>query len=144
MKLNSSVQSVVRNVTLILLGMLVTMLGQPTMIPVATAQITHDDTHPVGSTSQVPATSTWISCTPDAVVAYTSRVHVHCTAAVGGISYFAVSTADPANAARILSILSTAEVAGRTLSILYDPADTSGAAIGCQTGDCRLIQAVGF
>jgi len=92
------------------------------------------------------ATPTVISCTPVEVAVYTTapRLHVECAAAVGGVRYFAVSTADAAVAARVLSILTTAQVAGRTLSIRYDPADTSGAALGCQTNDCRLIMAVSF
>jgi len=90
--------------------------------------------------------STDISCVPTQVVVFTTapRFHVKCAAAVGGISYFALSTADSAQAGRVLSILTTAQVAGRTLVIRYDPADQSGASIGCQVNDCRLIQAAGF
>ncbi|MCB0034771.1 MAG: hypothetical protein KDE51_12150 [Anaerolineales bacterium] len=87
---------------------------------------------------------TWISCTPIGVATYYNRVHVRCAAAVGGISYFAAPTNNPANAARILSTLSTAQVAGRTLSILYDPNDLSGTDFGCLEADCRPIVAVGF
>jgi hypothetical protein len=90
---------------------------------------------------------TWVSCTPVEVAVYTAgsaRLHVRCAAAVGGISFFALSTADASVAARVLSVLSTAQVAGRTLSILYDPADLSGGQIGCATNDCRLIRAVAF
>jgi hypothetical protein len=90
------------------------------------------------------AATTWISCVPVQVMNYRSRVHVKCAAPVGGISYFAASTSDSAFAARTLSTISTAQVAGRTLTILYDPADASGTTIGCQANDCRLIQAVGF
>jgi hypothetical protein len=90
------------------------------------------------------AADTWVSCTPIQVVTYSSRVHVRCAAAIGGISFFAVSTSDPANAARVLSVITAAQIAGRTLTILNDPADLSGAAIGCQNADCRLIHAIGF
>lgn len=85
-----------------------------------------------------------ISCAPSNVFVFSNRVHIRCVESVGGIQYFAAPTADAAYAARVLSILSTATVAGRTVSIFYDPADTSGASIGCQANDCRLIQAVGF
>jgi len=61
---------------------------------------------------------------------------------VGGGTYFALNTADAPVAARILSILTTAQVAGRTLGIRYDPADKSGTSIGCLDSDCRLIRAV--
>jgi hypothetical protein len=90
------------------------------------------------------AAPTWISCVPAQVMNYRPRIHVKCTASVGGIIYFAASTTDSGFVARTLSVISTAQVAGRTLSILYDPSDLSGASIGCQTNDCRLIQAVGF
>jgi hypothetical protein len=90
------------------------------------------------------AAETWTSCTPTEVMTYKVRVHVRCAASVGGISFFVVETQDVAYAARVLSVISTAQIVGRTLNILFDPADLSGAAIGCQTNDCRLIRAVGF
>jgi hypothetical protein len=90
------------------------------------------------------AAETWISCTPVEVVTYPARLHVRCAAAVGGISFFAVATQDTAYAARVLSVLTAAQVAGRTLRILYEPADQSGAAVGCLATDCRLIRGVGF
>jgi hypothetical protein len=82
-----------------------------------------------------------ISCTPVQVAVFTNapRLHVRCAASVGGINFFALSTANAPLAARVLSILTTAQVAGRTLGIRYDPADTSGTSIGCQANDCRLI-----
>ena len=90
------------------------------------------------------AASTFVSCTPIQVMNYGARIHVRCASPINGISYFAASTKDSAFVARTLMLLSTAQVAGRSLTILYDPADQSGAAIGCQTNDCRLIQAAGF
>src|SRR6266516_3471807 len=96
------------------------------------------------SDSRAEAAETWISCTPIQVVTYQVRLHVRCAAAVGGISFFAAPTQDVAFAARVLSVITAAQVAGRTLTILFDPADQSGVGIGCQAGDCRLIRAVGF
>jgi len=94
--------------------------------------------------SRAEAAETWISCTPAEIATYQNRVHVRCAAAVGGVSFFAAAAQDTAFAARVLSVITAAQVAGRTLSILYDPADQSGTAIGCQSSDCRLIRAVGF
>ena len=91
-----------------------------------------------------PDANVWVSCTPANVAVFAERVHVKCTAAVSGIWYFAVSTQNPASAARFLSVMSTAQAAGRTLSIWYNPSDTSGAAWGCQSSDCRAMQAVAF
>jgi hypothetical protein len=90
------------------------------------------------------AIETWISCNPIEIVTYQVRVHVRCAAAVGGITFFAAPTQEAAYAARVLSVITAAQVAGRTLSILFDPSDQSGATIGCLTSDCRLIRAVGF
>ena len=96
--------------------------------------------------SAMPAAATPqdTSCTPTQVVEWGTRVHVRCAAAVGGVSYFALSTSEPHRAARVLSLASTALVAGRTLIINFDPADLSGASFGCQTNDCRVIRAIGF
>ena len=87
-----------------------------------------------------------VACTPDEVVVFTTapRLHVRCAAPVGNIRYFALATTDQAQAARVLSVINTALVAGRTLSIRYDPVDLSGASIGCLNSDCRLIRSIGF
>ena len=92
------------------------------------------------------AAPTDIFCTPNQVVVFTTapRLHVRCEESFGGVIYFATATADTGQAARILSIIETALVAGRTLIINYDPNDLTGASIGCQTKDCRLIRAIGF
>lgn len=133
--------------TLVVLGMLISSsLGSyaaesPTSAPVALAP------EPVAPPPQVEvslaspsAAATWYTCVPSNVAAFSQRIHVRCSASVGpGIWYFAVPTSNAAHAARMLSLLSTAHVAGRTLYIWSDPDDTSGASIGCQTNDCRLI-----
>lgn len=95
-------------------------------------------------TNSASAAQTWTSCVPVEIMNYRGRIHVKCASAIGGIIYFAAPTSDSAFVARTLSVLSTAQVAGRTLTILYDPADQSGASIGCQVNDCRLILAAGF
>ena len=85
------------------------------------------------------------TCTPDGVMAADNRIHVRCAnAAPGGIYFFAYPTSDSPKASRILSILSTALASGRTLTITYDPSDTSGADFGCAAGDCRTIISVEF
>ncbi len=86
---------------------------------------------------------TWVGCTPARVGVFTTRIHVKCSAAISGIWYFAYATADDAEAARVLSVLNSALLTGRTLVILYDPSDaTSGPPIGCAANDCRLLQAL--
>jgi hypothetical protein len=92
----------------------------------------------------LPALAAEASCVPVQVAVYINRLHVRCAAAVGGIRYFAMATSDAALSARVLSILTTAQVAGRTLGIEYEPSDTTGAAIGCLAADCRVIRGVWF
>jgi hypothetical protein len=96
------------------------------------------------SEPQRPEAAGWVSCTPITVAVYVNRIHVKCAAAIGGVQYFAFPTTDSASASRFLSVISAAQVAGRTLTILYDPADTSGTAYGCQASDCRAMQAASF
>ena len=144
LKVNRSIPSAVRNIVFVLLGVLIATLGQTAITSVATARVAPDQTQAAGSTTQATAASTWVSCVPVGIVTYTSRVHVECQTAISGVKFFAASTADGANVARVLSVITAAQVAGRTLSVLYDPADTSGTSIGCLAADCRLIQAVGF
>jgi len=87
--------------------------------------------------------SAWADCTPARVGVFATRIHVKCTAAVSGIWYFAYPTTDVAGVARVLSVLNTALVTGRTVVILYDPGDTtSGPPVGCAASDCRLLQAL--
>ncbi len=84
------------------------------------------------------------TCTPSNLAVYDTRVHVKCAESVGGIQWFAASTADSAKAARVLSVINSAMVTGRTLFINYVPTDTSGASFGCQANDCRIITGIGF
>lgn len=144
LRANRSIPSAVRNIIFVLLGVLVATLGQTAITSVATARVAPDQTQATGSTTQATATSTWVTCVPIQIVTYAVRVHVRCQTAISGVSFFAAPTSDGANVARVLSVITAAQVAGRTLDVLYDPADTSGTAIGCLAADCRLIQAVGF
>lgn len=83
------------------------------------------------------------TCTPvDVGVFPATRVHVQCSPADGNIHWFALKDTDSGDANRVLSVLSTALAAKKKLTIWYDPADLSGGAFGCQTGDCRVIRGV--
>jgi hypothetical protein len=75
---------------------------------------------------------------------YGNRIHVKCSAAVGNVRYFAASAQNSQHVARMLTVITTAQVAGRTLTIRYDPNDLSGASFGCLSSDCRIMRAVGF
>jgi hypothetical protein len=93
------------------------------------------------ASAQPGAATAAYECVSIDVGVYVERIHVRCSvAAPGGISFFALSTANTAHAARVLSLIETAHVTGKHLYITYDPSDLSGAAIGCGNSDCRLIQ----
>lgn len=136
--------AVIKNSLLIVLGIIIgtMLLGER---PFA-SQTASADTQPAISPLEQnsPAGESWTSCVPVAVANFHNRVHVRCTAPVGNILYFAAPTNNAAHAARVLSTLSAAQIAGRTLDIIYDPDDTSGTDIGCLAADCRMIVAVGF
>jgi hypothetical protein len=137
-------------VALILLGMLIStslISSRATADPAPIAEAPASrpaSASAVEAASPASPTAEWTLCTPVNVAAFSSRVHVKCSESVGGIQYFAVPTANAAHAARVLSLLSTAHAAGRTLDILYEPSDTSGSTIGCQASDCRLIVGAAF
>jgi hypothetical protein len=93
--------------------------------------------------AEANAAQTWVACTPSSVATYSERIHVRCSESFSEISFFAYGTKkDPAGAARYMSMATSALISGRNVKILYDPEDQSGASIGCQTGDCRLLLAL--
>jgi len=101
------------------------------------------------STVDASAAEVDYPCSPDGVAVYArnrKRVHVRCKGtAGGGIRYFALPVGtDDASVNRVLSILTTAQVAGRTLVITYDPQEIPPESSGCLAADCRLIISVGF
>jgi len=139
----SFVKQIVTYAALILLGMLLSssLASKATEQPASPQNVV-----PAAQPHALPASpnAVWTTCTPENIAAYTTRIHVKCATAVGGIYWFAVSVDNAAFAARTLSVLSTAQVAGRTLSILYEPDDTSNLPPGCSASDCRAILAASF
>jgi hypothetical protein len=92
--------------------------------------------------SPAPAMAGFFTCTAAEVGVWVgSRIHVRCNPGDGAINFFALSVGNP-DTNHVLSLATTAVAARRPFVILYDPNDLSGAAIGCLTSNCRLIQAV--
>ncbi len=84
-------------------------------------------------------------CKPVETMSFSTRVHVRCEVPVDGVFwYFAVSTADARIASRMLNLCMVGQVAEKTLSILFDPADQSGVTFGCLAHDCRIARAIGL
>ncbi len=88
--------------------------------------------------TQANAAPVWSDCVPVLTGTFANRIHVKCAAPVsGGIVWFAVDASKVDYANRFMSMVNTALVSGKTLTVNYDPADTGGAAFGCQAKDCR-------
>jgi hypothetical protein len=99
------------------------------------------ETAPVTALAPDNPEATYI-CTPNYIGTFPTRVHVLCTvAASGGIFYFAAPTSDSKMAARVLSIMLTAKALGKNLQIYYSTSG-DGSAYGCQTSNCRPIDAI--
>jgi len=92
---------------------------------------------PMGA--NLDATTVSYTFTPDNVGVFDNRIHVKATSDKDGIWYWAVPTTDSRHANRMLSLLLTAKASGKRVYVKYNPSDTSGAAWGCQSGDCRTI-----
>jgi hypothetical protein len=96
------------------------------------------------------AAYTTFTCTPAIVQLIVSsptgqpRIAVSCTAsAPGGIFWFAFRTSDGADSAKmLLSTLTSAKIAGRTLNIGFESTDKSGDAWGCDKANCRIIKKI--
>jgi hypothetical protein len=92
------------------------------------------------STQTALAAEKSFTCTPADVAAYPKvRVHVRCNPGDGAITYFALGVSSQEDANRVVSLAATAFATKKSLTIWYDPADLSGANIGCLTANCRLI-----
>jgi polyhydroxybutyrate depolymerase len=86
--------------------------------------------------------TTTVWCTPTEVARFNNRIHIQTLESFAGINYFAVPTSDEALATQTLTLASSAMASGDMLLITYDPADDSGVAFGCQSSNCRKIQAI--
>lgn len=86
--------------------------------------------------------TTTVWCTPTEVGRFDNRIHIKTLESFAGIKYFAVPTSDDALATQTLTLASSAMSSGDMLLITYDPEDNSGVAFGCQSNNCRKIQAI--
>jgi len=89
----------------------------------------------------------WFRCQPLGVLTTGSRIHVRCGQTVredqDDIAYFAFPTFKPDEAERVLSVLLTAQVAGRAINVRYHSGrEELARQIGCLFEDCRLLVAV--
>jgi hypothetical protein len=72
------------------------------------------------------------------------RFHIRCVPGTPeNIGFFAYSL-NELDVDRLLSVATTAVATHRTLSILYEKNDVSGAAFGCLAADCRRILTLGL
>ena len=92
--------------------------------------------------SRANAAQIWGSCATSGVAVFENRIHVRCASPIMGFTFFAVSTSDPQNVQRFLTVLNAARTFNRTINILFDPTDLSGANFGCLNADCRVARGV--
>jgi hypothetical protein len=90
--------------------------------------------------TRASAAETAVICSPTGVATFSGRIHVRCGQSFSGIAFFAYRSSDSAGAARYMSMATSALISGRNVRIFYDPADLTGASIGCQTSNCRLLR----
>lgn len=90
----------------------------------------------------LPARADQFACAPLGIADFGTHVRLNCNGGPNEIHDFAIGTADPNRAARIMALGAGAILGGLNLDVSYDLQDTSGAAIGCDPNSCRLIQAL--
>ena len=97
-----------------------------------------------GAQNEPAAVLDTATCQIAEVAVYNNRIHVKCYTGFGtggAIRFFAAPTSDAARVGRILSVLLSAEAAGKRAMIAYDP-NANGTSFGCQFADCRPIDGV--
>jgi hypothetical protein len=96
------------------------------------------------ATAPAANAAVYTACDIATVGAFGNRVHIRCDQPypTTTIQYFAVPATKRDMANHVEAIALTAQVTGATVYVYFDPADTSGASIGCQASDCRLATAV--
>lgn len=124
----------------------VTLLILVLVVSLGSANLSFLQAKPAQAAAPVAApAASLFACTTSSVAVYNNRVDVQCTTAPTddtSVYYFAVPTTDAGNAARYLSLFTTARITGKVIYLTYTAGDISGAAWGCQAGDCRAISGV--
>lgn len=88
------------------------------------------------------AVATTYQCKVAGVFENEARVHLRCDKPAGPIVFFAVPISKINHAKNFISVSTAAMLAGRSVEVFYNTTDTSGAAFGCQTSNCRFASAV--
>lgn len=89
------------------------------------------------------AAPVWGPCKPVEMLVAANRVHARCEQPIAGqVTYVAVSTARVRDVARTMNVIEAAQLGDRSLNVLIDVNDLSGAGFGCATVDCRHIQEI--
>jgi hypothetical protein len=112
------------------------------LVSLGSANLSFLQAKPVQAAAPGAAPASLFTCIPSSVAVFPTRIDVQCPTAPlddTSVYYFAVPTTDAGNAARYLSLFTTARITGSSISLWYTPGDTSGAAWGCQATNCRLI-----
>lgn len=133
---------VLGNVLVLVAALVLGMVLGPWLVGSLSGVALSEEVAAVPAQEVEPAAPTSHICSISEVGVFDSRIHVKCYtggAPGGDIVYFAAPTTDTQRAARLLSLMLTADAAGKRLYIAYDTA-ASGAAFNCAVSNCRPIQ----
>lgn len=87
------------------------------------------------------------ACKPVETAVFANRIHVQCEFPVDGkFLFFAAPTLEPKFANRALSVILSAQMSGKVVTVVFDPlmepVDGSGNTFGCLANDCRRLLAI--
>jgi hypothetical protein len=96
-----------------------------------------------GVVQQVCAGEISANCIIGDVMASVARMHIYCTNDLGnGVHYVASPATDSDMSNRLLMMGVSAITSGKSLTVVFDPADLSGAAYSCLNSDCRPLRRI--
>lgn len=89
---------------------------------------------------QVARADVYFNCTPDSVMEFGTRVHVHCLPGIivgaDTISFFAINTTDAEEARRFITLATSALLSKKFFRVLVPTSSATNVA-GCLATDCR-------
>lgn len=130
------------NVALLVAALLLGIVLGPWLVGSLSGVALSEEVAAVPAQEVEPAAPAGHICNISEVGIFDNRIHIRCYTGGepgGAITYFAAPTSDTQRAARLLSMMLTADAAGKRLFVAYDTA-ASGAAFSCAVSNCRPIQ----
>jgi hypothetical protein len=97
----------------------------------------------LGFSGAAQAQEKFAACKPVQSGVFANRIHMRCEYPVDGkFLYFAAPTSEPRFANRALSVILSAQLSGKVVTVAFNPMDQSGGGFGCLISDCRNFSAI--